>query len=273
MKNIVEIYIKTLTNLNYSERTIDTYVCYLEKALIDLDKNPHHISTKEIEDYLLNKNYSSVSQQNQIIGGLKLFAKHILGKKDIHLDKIKRPRREKKLPKIIDAELLAEKIKNVPNLKHKAILALGLSCGLRISEVINLKWEDLDRERNVLNIINGKGKKDRCCKLNNEMIELLEKYYLEFKTIDKGLLDKNYVFVGQNNKLQYSASSIQNIVKKYISKKASFHLLRHSFATFALDNGTELAPLSKSMGHQNTKTTEIYYHVSNKSLESIKQAI
>ena len=265
MKRIVEIYIKNLTNKNYSKRTIETYVCYLEKALIDLNKNPYHISTKDIEEYLLNKDFTSISQQNQIIGSLKLFAKYILGKKDIHLIKIERPRKEKKLPKVIDAEFLAERIKAIPNLKHRAILSLGLSCGLRISEVVNLKWEHLDRKRNIINIINGKGKKDRCTILNNNMIQLLTDYWKEYKSID-------YVFNGQKLP-KYSASSIQNLVKIYIHKKASFHLLRHSFATFALDNGTELAPLSKSMGHSNTKTTEIYYHVSHNSLKTIKQAI
>jgi integrase/recombinase XerD len=262
---IIEIYIKNLTNKNYSKRTIETYVCYLEKFLKKVGRNPYHITTKEIENYLLNKNYSSVSQQNQIIGSLKLFAKYILNKKDVHLNKIERPRKEKKLPKIIDAELLASKINKVQNLKHKAILTLGLSCGLRISEVINLKWIDLDRQRNILNVISGKGKKDRSTVLNDNLIALLEEYWLECRS-------KEYIFNGQI-KDQYSASSIQRVVKKYIHPKASFHLLRHSFATYALDNGTELAPLSSAMGHNNTKTTEIYYHVSLNSLKTLKQAI
>lgn len=265
MKKVVEIYIKNLTNKNYSKRTVETYVCYLEKFLQEINKNPYHITTKEIEGYLLDKNYSSISQQNQIIGSIKLFAKFILKKKAIHLDKIERPRREKKLPRIIDAELLAEKIGAIKNLKHKAILSLGLSCGLRISEVINLKWLDLDRDRNVLNVINGKGKKDRCTILNDDLIKLLESYWLKHRS-------EEFVFNGQFKK-QYSASSIQRIVKKYINQKATFHLLRHSFATFALDNGAELSPLSGVMGHSNTKTTAIYYHFSTKSLTTIKQAI
>lgn len=262
---VVEKYIKILTNLNYSERTIETYVCYLEKAISELNTNPYHISTKDIENYLLNKTYSSVSQQNQIIGSLKLFAKYILGKKKLHLDKIKRPKKERKLPKVIDAESLASKINNITNLKHKSILALGLSCGLRISEVVNLKWWHLDRDRNILNVINGKGKKDRCCVLNDNMIKLLEDYYREYRPIE-------YVFNGQK-RLQYSTTSIQNIIKKYIHRKASFHLLRHSYATFALDNGTETKPLSVSMGHNSVKTTEIYHHMSTRSLKTIKQAI
>lgn len=270
---IVKKYIEILTYYNYSEKTIDTYSCYLEKCLSELNINPYHITTKVIEEYLISKKYSSISQQNQIIGCLKLFAKYILGKKDIHLNKIQRPRKEKKLPKVIDAELLSTKIKAIENLKHKAILALGLSCGLRISEVINLKWEDLDRDRNILNVINGKGKKDRCCKLNDDLIALLKQYWHTFKRIDLQLNQKEYVFVGQN-KPQYSASSIQKLVKKYISIKASFHYLRHAYATYALDNGTEMWALSNSLGHNSTKTTESFYaHVSNRSIKTIKQAI
>ena len=262
---VVEIYIKHLQNRNYSPKTIETYSCYLEKFLNELGKNPRHITTKEIEAYLLNKEYSSVSQQNQIIGCVKLYAEFILNKKQIHLSKIKRPRKEKKLPKVIDAEFLADKITGISNLKHKSILSLGLSCGLRVSEVINLKWEHLDRKRNILNVINGKGKKDRCVPLNNNIIDLLEKYWREYRS-------QEYVFNGQF-KNQFSQTSIQKIVKRYIHRKASFHLLRHSYATFALDHGTEIAPLSKSMGHANTKTTEIYYHVSSNSLKTIKQAM
>ena len=265
MKKVVEIYIQKLTNRNYSKRTVETYVCYLEKFLQEIKKNPYHITTKEIESYLLYKKYSSVSQQNQIIGSLKLFAKYVLNKKSVHLNKIERPRRIKKLPKIINAELLAEKIKGVKNLKHRAILSLGLSCGLRVSEVINLKWLDLDRKENVLNVINGKGNKDRKTILNDDLVQLLENYWLEYRS-------EEFVFNGQFKK-QYSAASIQRIVKKHIHKTASFHLLRHSFATFALDNGTKLAPLSGVMGHNNTKTTEMYYHLSAKSLLTVKQAI
>ncbi|QOD60644.1 tyrosine-type recombinase/integrase [Polaribacter haliotis] len=261
----VEIYKQKLTNKNYSKRTIETYVCYLEKFLQEIKKNPYHITTKEIENYLLNKNYSSISVQNQVIGSLKLFAKYILGKKEVHLNKIERPKREKKLPRIIDAELLAERISMVKNLKHKAILTLGLSCGLRISEVINLKWLDLDKKRNVLNVINGKGKKDRITFLNNNLIELLTEYWLEYRS-------EEYVFNGQF-KNQYSATSIQRLVKKYIHPTASFHLLRHSFATYALDNGTGIGALADIMGHNSIKTTEIYYHTSLKAVQNLKQVI
>jgi integrase/recombinase XerD len=263
---VLENFKKSLRFKNYSERTIEVYSCYLEKFIKEQNiKDPYQVATKQIERYLLNRNYSSTSQQNQIIGSLKLFAKYILRKKDIHLSKIERPRKQKKLPKITDAEQLAKKINAVPNLKHKAILALGLSCGLRISEVVNLKWEHLDSKEKTLSVINGKGGKDRNVRLTDGMIQILKSYYLEYRS-------KEYVFNGQK-KLKYSTSSIQNIFKKYISKNESFHFLRHSYGTFAVDSGTPLPVLQKTMGHNSSKTTEIYLHLSNKSLNQIKTAI
>jgi site-specific recombinase XerD len=265
MKTLKKIELK-LRYLGYSEKTIETYLCYIGKFFEDENiKDPYQVRTYHIVNYLESKEYSSNSQQNQIIGALKIFARFILNKKNIHLNKIQRPRKERKLPRVIDAELLAIKIGKITNLKHKAILALGLSCGLRISEVVNLKWEHLDRDRNILNVINGKGKKDRCCVLNDNMIKLLESYWREHKS-------KVYVFNGQK-KPKYSTTSIQKIVKRHIHRKASYHVLRHSYATYALDNGTQTKPLSISMGHNSVKTTEIYHHVSTNSLKTIKQAM
>lgn len=263
---ILKIYQSKLRFKGYSERTVSTYMCYLEKFLREESiKDPYQVTTRQISSYLEGRGYSSRSQQNQIIGSLKLFAKHILGKKDIHLSKIERPRKERKLPQIIDAELLASKIKSIQNLKHKAILSFGLSCGLRVSEVINLKWDNIDRERNLIHIRNAKGAKDRFAHLNNNMIMLLEKYWHSFKP-------KEYIFNGQFS-AQYSASSVQKLVKKYIHPKASFHLLRHSFATYAHEQGNDIAMLSKTLGHNSIKTTMIYTHISNNSLKNIKQAI
>lgn len=266
MKAVVKKYIKILTYKNYSERTIETYSCYLDKFLDEVKTNPYHITTKQIFDFLVNKEHSSRSQQNQYIGSLKLFAKYILNKKDVHLNKIERPKKQFKQPRIIDAVSLAEKIKSIENLKHRAILQLGLSCGLRVSEVVNLKWEHLDRKRNIINIIGAKGNKDRSVILNDNMIELLEKYYRKYKS-------NVYVFNGQKS-LQYSSSSIQKLIKKYIDETESYHLLRNSYATYAIDEGTELKPLSVSMGHNSTRTVErFYFHQSQRTLKTIRQVI
>lgn len=261
----VEKFEKILINRNYSKRTIQTYVHYLEKFLNTLGKNPYHITLRDIDKYLLNFPYTSNSQQNQIIGALKLFAQIILGKKEVHLSKIKRPKKEKKLPKIIDVELLRSKILAIPNRKHKAILAVGLSCGLRVSEVINLKIEDIDSGRNIIHIKNAKGRKDRIVPVSGALLEILRAYYTEYRP-------QLYLFNGQYGG-RYSSSSCNKLMKTYIHPKAHFHILRHSSATHAHEEGTDIATIAKFLGHNSVKTTMIYTQVSQKSLRTIKQAI
>ncbi len=262
---VVEIYIKTLTNKHYSKRTIDVYSWYLKDFLVSLGCNPYHITSKQIERYLLNREYSSVSQQNQVIGSIKLFAKYILKKKAIHLDKIERPRKEKKLPVVIDGDFLRERISNIENLKHKAILSLGFSCGLRVSEVINLKIEDIDSKRMIVHIKNSKGRKDRIIPLSPTLLEILREY---FKSFNPTL----YLFNGQF-KNTYSSGSCNKIVKKYLGSTYHFHQLRHSMATTLLENGTDLSLIQKLLGHTNIKTTMIYTHVSQALLTNITMPI
>jgi len=159
---ILKIYEIKLRNKNYSDNTIEIYCSYLNSFLKLIDiKDPYQVRTLEISDFLENFNYTSIAQQNQYIGALKLFAKLILNKKNIHLSKIKRPRGERKLPRVIDTRLIKEQLSKIDNLKHKAILTLTYSVGLRVSEVVNIKIEDIDSTRMIIYINNAKGRKDR----------------------------------------------------------------------------------------------------------------
>lgn len=258
---IVEIYKKNLIVKNYSKNTIDTYVGYVDKFLNDMNKNPYHLTTKELLYYLLNYKYTSISQQNQIISSIKLFYKYILDKRDIHLDKIERPKKERHLPRIIDTNELIKKINNISNIKHQAILSLAFATGMRVSEVCNLKIKNIDSKRMLIFIENSKFKKDRYVPFSKNILQLLRIYWKEFKT-------KEYLFSGQNNPT-YSTESCEKIYKKYIDSSSSFHSLRHSYATFLLENGTDIRIIQKLLGHSNIKTTEIYTHVSIKNLNKI----
>jgi len=258
---VVEIYKKNLTAKNYADNTISSYICYIEKFLFEMDKNPYHLTTKELIDYLLNYNYSSISQQNQIISSIKLFYKYILDKRDIHLDKIERPRKNKTLPRIIDSELIIPKLNNIKNLKHKAILSLAYATGMRVSEVCNLKIKNIDSKRMLILIENGKFNKDRYVPFSENILKLLRKYWIQYKT-------KEYLFAGQN-KLIYSTGSCEKIYKKYIDKYSSFHTLRHSYATYLLEHETDIRIIQKILGHSKITTTEIYTHVSTKLLKNI----
>lgn len=223
-----------------------------------------HVSALDFQNYIDNYKFTSVSQQNQIISSIKFLYRFVLNKK---YDKVKfdRPRSEKKLPQIIDFEELKSSIEKIKNLKHKAIISFGYSVGLRVSEVINLKIKDIDSKRMIIHIKNGKGHKDRIVPLSKNILELLRCYYKEFKPI-------NYLFNGQKS-LQYSSSSCNQIVKKYISPNFHFHLLRHSCFTHLIENGTDCRVIQKIAGHSNIKTTEVYMQVSNNVLSKVKLPI
>lgn len=262
MKKVVEKYIRILTNRNYSDRTIETYTHYLEKFLRELNKNPYHITLSDIKNHLQYKTYISCSHQNQVIGSVKLFAKYILDKKAVHLDKIERPKKEKKLPLVIESEYLKTTISSIDNIKHKAILSLGYGCMLRVSEVINLKISDIDSKRMLITIKNAKGRKDRIVVLSETLLVTLRAYYKKHHP-------KEYLFNGATRN-KYSASSCNKLIKKYLGNEFHFHTLRHSGATTLLEHGVDLATIQKLLGHTNIKTTMIYTHVSLKHLKNIK---
>ena len=249
---------------NYSEQTIKTYVGYSGKFLEYFDEDVYHISVKEAKEYLENFNYSSISQQNQIISSIKLLYKLVVGRKLKTLN-ITRPRKEKKLPKVIDAEYLRYCISNIKNLKHKAIITIGFGCAMRVSEVINLKMTDIDSKRMLIHIKNAKGRKDRIVPISENILKTLYEYYYKYRPIE-------YLFNGQF-KLQYSTGSCNKIVKKYLGENYHFHLLRHSGFTTMHENGADLVVIQKLAGHSDIKTTMIYTHVSTKSLQNLQLPI
>lgn len=263
---VLEVYQQKLRYKNYSKRTIETYTCYLSKFLKENNIiDPYQVTLSQLKKYLESKNYSSIAQQNQVIGALKLFAKYLLNKSELHLSKIERPKKHKKLPKVIDLNALKDKIDTIENIKHKTILSVGFAAGLRVSEVINLKLSDIDRDRMMLHIKNSKGRKDRLVPFSKQLLSLLEKYYRTYKP-------KEYLFNGQST-AQYTASSCNKLMKRYIGENTSFHLLRHSAATAIHESGTDIATLAKFLGHNSVKTTMIYTHISNNALQRIELPI
>lgn len=246
--------------LNYSDRTKETYISYIKKFLISTNKYSQHLVSSDFQNYLNNYDFSSVSQQNQIINAIKFLYDNVLNKKYNKVN-FERPRKEKHLPKIIDKDFLLNKISLIENIKHKSIISLGFSVGLRVSEVINLKIDDIDSKRMIININQAKGHKDRIVPLSNNILELLRIYFKEYKP-------KQYLFNGQNS-LKYSTGSCNQIVKKYIGNEYHFHLLRHSCFTSLLESGTDLKIIQKLAGHSSSRTTEIYTHVSTQLLSKI----
>ncbi|MFN3753330.1 site-specific tyrosine recombinase/integron integrase [Flavobacterium sp.] len=269
ISNFTQNYERDLRMKNYAVNTIENYVCQIKMFLNFFSKkdSPKHISSDEIKDYLLTA--KEVNSQRHMHSAIKLFYKLT-----VHQPKkfafIEYARKDRKLPQPLDASEVKKIIDNCTNIKHKAIIYLLYGCGLRVGEVISLKITDIDSQKMIINIIAAKGAKDRQVMLPIETLLLLREYFKQYNP-------KEYLFNGQFGP-QYSERSINQFLKKYaelagIRKNIHAHLLRHSFATHALENGTDIRLIQKLLGHSSPKTTEIYTHVSSQLISNIPSPI
>lgn len=264
-------FVRWLKSKRYSESTIKTYSEALRTFLLFYSgKSVSDITNDDLikfnNDYILKKKLSS-SYQNQIVNGVKLFFQTIEQSK-LKVDLVHRPKKEKLLPNVLSKEEIKQILNAPTNIKHKAMLSLIYSCGLRRSELLNLKPNDIDSNRGVIIIRQAKGKKDRIAPLSEKILVMLREYYILFKPTV-------WLFEGQEIGNQYSEKSLQNVLKQSIekcniSKPVTLHWLRHSYATHLLESGTDLRYIQEILGHKSSKTTEIYTHVSTKSLQKIK---
>ena len=259
-----------LDSRRYSQNTIHVYTdCLRTFFRFHAQKPVEEIDNEDVivfnTEYILKNNYSS-SFQNQVVNAIKLFFKEVQFKQ-LDIESIHRPRREHKLPNVLSKEEVKAIINAPTNLKHRMMLSLIYACGLRRSELLNLTLKDIHSERNLLIIRQSKGKKDRVTPIGDKLIESLREYYKLFKPI-------TWLFEGQNIGVQYSEKSLQNVLKQSlakanITKPVTLHWLRHSYATHLLESGTDLRFIQELLGHSSSKTTEIYTHVSTKSLQKI----
>lgn len=262
--NYIQNYERDLNFIHFSKETIKNYSSKIKLFLNYFKEkdSPKHISADEIKNYLLNA--KEVNSQNAMHSAIKKF--YILTiKQNRKFEYIPYAKKEKKIPLVIDVEELVSMIDKIENKKHKAIIALTSSIGLRVSEVLNLKLSDINSPLMQINIRGAKGKKDRIVPLTTKVREIIRLYYIEY-------LPKEYLFNGQFG-LQYSSGSCNQIVKKYLGKKYHMHTLRHSAATGLYEKGTDLKLIGDLLGHSSRKTTEIYTHTSSKKLQSLQFAI
>ncbi|MBS8122011.1 site-specific tyrosine recombinase/integron integrase [Candidatus Vampirococcus lugosii] len=251
----------------YSKNTIKTYTSILMKLFNHYLDNTK-LTKKEIYNYvnIQVKKGISISFQKQIIGAITLYYNEFLGKK-YDFSYIKPRGKENKIPNVLSKEEVKKLIESIDNLKHKTIVSLIYSGGLRLSELIHLKIENIDSKRMKIYIKKSKGAKDRTIPLSKEILKLLKIYYKKYKP-------NELLFPGEGNYI-YSDKSIQNIVKN-ASKKAGImknvtpHTLRHSYATHLLENGVDIKYIQELLGHSNIKTTQIYTHITNPSLDKIE---
>lgn len=260
-----------LRSKRYSERTIATYLDSLKTFFSFFPERPiHKLTVSDVirfnNDYILKEKLSS-SFQNQVINAVKLFYSQVQNK-DMHVEDLPRPRRERKLPNVLSKEEIKRLLDAPTNLKHKAMLSLVYACGLRCGETLRLRPMHIDANRNILMIKGGKGNKDRIVPLSSRIVSLLRDYFKIFKP-------KNYLFEGAKAGEPYDERSLQCVLKQSlakakIAKPATLHWLRHSYATHLLEAGTDLRYIQEILGHSSSKTTEIYTHVSTKAISQIK---
>lgn len=267
-----ENFIAKLESKQYAYNTAKIYISMFEK-FINYYSGKDLISLNEIDVqyYLihLTKIGRSISYQNQMVNSIKFYYEVVLGMPN-RFYKIDRPRKEHKLPKVISKEEVKAIINHTNNLKHKCIVSLLYSAGLRREELLNLRIEDIDSKRMVIFISKSKGNKERLTLLSSKVLSDLRLYYIKYKPSE-------YLFEGAKGG-QYGASSVNAIVKAAslkakIKKKITPHMLRHSFATHLLEDGVDLRYIQVLLGHNSTRTTEIYTQVAINNIKIIKSPL
>ncbi len=263
---------RELVARKYSRKTIKAYLHYNEDFLTFSRKKPYEVSNEEVRAYLYHlatTHDAATSTLNSAISALNFYYGGVLKRRLVY--EITRPKKDKKLPVVLSQDEIFQIFSSVSNLKHKVLLMLIYSAGLRVSEVVRLKPEDIDMKRGLIRVKEGKGRKDRYTMLSGVVAESLEGYRGSYKP-------SKWLFNGITPENHLSTRTVQAIFahaceQAGISKSVSVHSLRHSFATHLLESGVDLRYIQELLGHKSSKTTEIYTHVSAKDIGKIKSPL
>jgi len=264
-------YRRWLKANRYPESTVHTYCAMMTKFLRFVSPKEASECTDDdliriVEEFII-PNGLSYSFQNQMISSVKKFYGNIY-KSVIDPGKIDRPRARHRLPNVLGKDDVKKILNSITNEKHRVMLSLIYACGLRRSELLQLVPADVERGRNLLRIRQSKGFKDRIVPISDRTIEMIDTYIKRYKP-------ERYLFEGQYRGEMYSASSLEKILKTAcekagLSREISLHWLRHSYATHLLESGTDLRYIQELLGHKSSRTTEIYLHVTTKSIQKIR---
>lgn len=271
-EDIIILVEQKLILKGYSPKTQKAYINHINRFFKYIHTNHLKVDEKGVRQYILTlfERQNSHSYINQAINAIKFLIKDVMKKTDIFLH-IPRPKKEHKLPEVLSPQEVIKTLDVLDNLKHKALLYVTYSAGLRVSEVVRLKVQDIDGDRKLILIRQGKGKKDRYSLLSNTALDVLRQYFKEYRP-------KIWLFPGTTEDKHITERSVQRIFVKArekagIKKEVSIHSLRHSFATHLLEGGTDLRYIQELLGHKSSKTTEIYTHVSSKNLSLIQNPL
>ncbi len=271
---LFEVFRRELKIRNYSNKTIKSYRSHLRSFVRHFSpRHPRDLTDEDIRSYMLHLVESegiSAGSLNQVLNALR-FLYVELYKRPMVLGDIRRPRRVRKLPTVLSEEEVRRVLKVVKNLKHRCLLMVIYSGGLRVSEAVQLKPEDIDGKRRTIHVVFAKGQKERYTLIGEATLEELRKYWRESRPtrwLFPGSRDCGYLSVQSAEKIFKDAAA-----KAGIRKKVSIHTLRHSFATHLLEAGVDIRYIQELLGHASAKTTEIYTHVSSGAIQKIVNPI
>jgi len=255
---------------NFSQKTIKSYLYYITDILSKANKSPKSITGADIRNYLekLADENKSSSTLNSAYSALKFYFEKILRRK--FFMNIPRSKKNKKLPEVLTRKEIEKIFSVIENVKHKLMLGFIYSAGLRVSEVVNIKVQDLDFENKILKIRQGKGGKDRITILSDKIVDVLEKYIADKKAND-------YVFESSRG-WKLTERSVQKVFsealgKSGVKRNASCHSLRHSFATHLLEKGTDIRYIQELLGHARLETTQVYTKVASSVIKNMKSSL
>ena len=263
-----QTFIQEMKRRGYRENSINNYSSCIDVFLSSVSKDhPKNVNEQDIKDFL--GSCIKANTQRNYHSAIKLYYDICLNQRN-KFKNIPYTKVDKNIPIILSVEEIQKMFDVCENKKHRLILALLYSCSLRVSELINLKWENVDRSRMIIYILNAKGGKDRQVGLNDTLLKLMEEYYREYKT-------KSFIFSGQFGE-KYSDRSVGQVMKQIaakagISKRVYTHLIRHCSASHLLDNGTDIYMIKELLGHSSVKTTSIYLHTSHATISRVQSPL
>ncbi|MCL0060934.1 site-specific integrase [Dehalococcoidia bacterium] len=273
MRAILKAAGQELKLRGYSPRTRKVYLHHIEHFVEHFLKDPQHLDGTQIRGYLLHlieRKRVSRAYHNQAVSALKFLYGHVWKMPKVVQD-IPRPRKEQKLPVVLSQAEVVRLLSSVNNPKHRALLMIVYSAGLRVGEVVRLRLENIDGERHLIHVQDGKGRKDRYTILSEIALQTLREYWRVYRP-------KEWLFPGAKPGSHLTVRTVEKILedareKAGIAKHATVHTLRHSFATHLLEGGTDLRYIQELLGHASSKTTEIYTHVSQRDLGRIQSPL
>lgn len=270
MANLIDIINQEMKLRNYSPKTIKAYLAVVKDLYLHAGKPLRGLATEEIKKYLYHKQERGLSSQTIALYANAINYLYTQIYKDRNFEKIRHPKRTKKLPIVLSREEIKKIIASLTNLKHRTMLALAYGAGLRVSEIVAVKVKDINLDELTLIVRQGKGKKDR-------LTVLPQNLKLDLNKLMAGLISGDFVFPSERGGQLTTATAqkvfYQALAKAGIKKDATFHSLRHSFATHLLENGVDVRYVQELLGHQNIRTTQLYTQVTNPQLKNIKSPL